>query len=109
MLSFGALLASLLDRREFSTRSFARAVKSSKSSISGITNGERTPPLDRLEKWCDVLALRGAERQHFLDLAALAHLPQEAQPRFLVWYEEYQELKAANAELTNPSRRVAER
>jgi transcriptional regulator with XRE-family HTH domain len=108
MLSFGTLLDTLLERRAFSTRSFARAVKSSKSSISGITTGDRTPPLDRLEKWCDVLGLRGAERQHFLDLAALAHLPVEAQPRFLAWYEEYQELKAAHAELIQ-SRRVAER
>jgi transcriptional regulator with XRE-family HTH domain len=108
MLSFGALLESLLERRAFSTRSFARAVKSSKSSVSGITNGERTPPLDRLEKWCDVLGLRGTERQHFLDLAALAHLPREAQPRFLAWYEEYQELKAANADLIQ-SRRIADR
>jgi transcriptional regulator with XRE-family HTH domain len=108
MLSFGSMLASLLERRAFSTRSFARAVKSSKSSISGITNGERTPPLDRLEKWCDVLGLRGADRQLFLDLAALAHLPHEAQPRFLAWFEEYQELKAAHAELIQ-SRRIAER
>ncbi len=108
MLSFGSLLESFLERREFSTRSVARAVKSSKSSISGITNGDRTPPLDRLDKWCDVLGLRGAERQLFLDLAALAHLPHDALPRFLAWYEEYQELKAAHAELIQ-SRRVAER
>jgi transcriptional regulator with XRE-family HTH domain len=108
MLSFGALLETLLERREFSTRSFARAVKSSKSSISGITNGERTPPLDRLDKWCDVLGLRGAERQQFLDLAALAHLPREAQPRFVLWYEEYQELRAAHAEYLQ-NRRVSER
>jgi transcriptional regulator with XRE-family HTH domain len=108
MQSFGSLLNSLLERRAYSTRAFARAVKSSKSSISGITNGERTPPLDRLEKWCDVLGLRGAERQLFLDLAALAHLPHDAQPRFLAWYEEYQELKAAHAELIQ-SRRIAER
>ena len=108
MQSFGTMLGSLLTRRDFSTRSFARAVKSSKSSISGITNNERTPPLDRLERWADVLALRGAERQLFIDLGALAHLPQEAQPRFLAWYDEYLELKAAHNEYLH-SRRVAER
>jgi transcriptional regulator with XRE-family HTH domain len=109
MTTFGALLETLLARRQFSTRSFARAVKSSKSSISGITNGERTPPLDRLEKWCDALGLRGQERQQFLDLAALAHLPQEARPRFFAWYDEYHRLKADYAELLAQTRRVAER
>jgi transcriptional regulator with XRE-family HTH domain len=109
MTTFGALLETLLARRQFSTRSFARAVKSSKSSISGIVNGDRTPPLDRLDKWCEMLGLRGAERQQFLDLAALAHLPHDARPRFFAWYADYQHLKAEYAELMTQSRRVAER
>lgn len=41
--------------------------------------GIRTPPLDRLQKWADILALAPAspERSDFLESGRLAHAPPE--------------------------------
>jgi transcriptional regulator with XRE-family HTH domain len=108
MATFGELLRTLLARRNLSERSFAAVAKSSKSSISGIIMGSRTPPLAHTDAWCDVLGLRGQERQYFLDLAALAHLPQPARDRFQQLLADYRTIKAENGELMSQVRRAAE-
>lgn len=109
MSAFGDLLGQLLESHQFTVRSFGTLVKSSKSSVNAIVLGNRTPPLESLELWCDTLNLEGDKRQRFLDLAALAHLPAEIRPKFESWYEEHQQLKADYADLLNQVRRVADK
>jgi transcriptional regulator with XRE-family HTH domain len=109
MSAFGDLFGQLLEARQFTVRSFGTLVKSSKSSVNAIVLGNRTPPLEALEQWCDTLNLRGDERQRFIDLAALAHLPTEVRPKFESWYEEHQQLKSDYADLLSQVRRVADK
>lgn len=63
--------------------------------LSKIVNGKVTPKMDRVVKWADALSLTGAERQRFIDLAAIAHLPTETQPRFARILDDYTKLRTA--------------
>ena len=81
-LTFGRYLDSLIERAGWSKAEFARRVKASPQSVSNITNDIRTPPADDVADWADALGLRGVERQRFLDLAAIAHLPPAVRPQF---------------------------
>jgi transcriptional regulator with XRE-family HTH domain len=101
-------LGRLLEEQQFTVRSFGEAVKLSKSSVSGIVQGIRTPPLESLYSWCDTLKLEGPARRRFLDLAALAHLPDAVRPRFEAWYDEHQKLKDGYLDLLRDVRRVAD-
>jgi hypothetical protein len=47
-------------------------------------------------------------RRRFLDLAALAHLPDAVRPRFEAWYAEHQKLKDDYLDLLRDVRRVAD-
>lgn len=38
--------------------------------------------MERLDAWAAALKLTEQEREHFLDLACIAHLPEEIRPRF---------------------------
>ncbi len=109
MSAFGALLAQLMELRGFTVRSFGDAVKSSKSTISGVVNDTRTPPLDDMDRWCETLGLRGADKVRFTDLASLAHLPKGVRERFETWYDEHQTLKTDYADLLRQVRRAAEK
>jgi transcriptional regulator with XRE-family HTH domain len=90
--AFGKCLMDAILRNGISQRSFAERVGAVGPHVSQIVNGLRTPPLDRVAVWADALGITGQERQRFLDLAAIAHLPAEAQPRFLLIHEEYHQL-----------------
>lgn len=88
--AFSDLLQSLIAPRFTSQREFARALgppskeHANASYISQVLADKKPPPLERLDTWADALELYGDERQRFMDLAAIAHLPVEVQPRFLV-------------------------
>lgn len=74
---FGDHLTQLLDRRGLTQAAFARRVGKAPGVINFIRVGKRTPPLAQMGRWAEVLELRGEERARFLELAALAHAPEE--------------------------------
>jgi hypothetical protein len=39
--------------------------------------------MERAELWADALGLAGSHRQRFLDLAAIAHMPESVQSRYI--------------------------
>ncbi len=80
--TFGRHFQQLLKRRKLTQLAFSKQTKTNKSLINNIIGGHRTPSPDLLDTWADGLGLIGPERQLFLDLAALAHLPLRFRPRF---------------------------
>lgn len=60
-----------------------RAIDSAQGYLSKVLAGTKPPPMDRIEAWATALGLTGADRERFIDLAAIAHLPAEVQPRFV--------------------------
>lgn len=85
---FSTLLKTLISQRFSSQREFVRHTRienedSGQGYVSKVIKGQKPPPMDRLPAWADALELYGDERQRFMDLAAIAHLPAEVQPRFV--------------------------
>jgi transcriptional regulator with XRE-family HTH domain len=82
-VEFGDLLRVLIERMPMTRVEFAEKTGIAASFVSNLIAGDRSPPPDRLELFADVLGLRGREREHFLDLAMLAHLPRDLHPRWI--------------------------
>ncbi len=83
MMPFGRLLKHHISASGRSISAWSRAVGITQGFASNLTAGRRTPPLGELERWADSLTLVGDERQRFIDLAAIAHLPATAQARLI--------------------------
>ena len=111
--AFGREVKSRLKALGISQRAFATAVGVSQANLNKILNGTHgapPPPTGvQLQLWAGIVQVLGDERQRFIDLAALAHLPTGARGRFESWYEEHQQLKADYADLLNQVRRVADK
>lgn len=75
-----------------SLAAFARSVGVTTGQITNVIKGRRTISSSDAVAWAEALALEGRERQRFIDLAAIAHLPSESRPRFLKIYEDYHRL-----------------
>lgn len=95
------LLRKLIDSGRFkSRRDFARvaegdeAEESAHRYLTKVLNDGRPPMFERVEAWADALELYGDERQQFLDLAAIAHLPTSVQPRFVALLRQFLTLKS---------------
>lgn len=78
---------------------FCRRIGSPAGWVQQIREGKKTPPLDRMKNWADVLLLKGTDRQRFCDLAAVMHLPEVARPRFAALVEATYRRKAKEPEL----------
>ena len=96
---FSILLKALISKRFSSQREFVRHAYSGDEGsgsayVSKVLKGQKPPPMDRLPAWADALELYGDERQPFLDLAAIAHLPVEVQPRFVSLLRQAKSLQA---------------
>lgn len=92
--SFGAHLQSLLTERGLSGLGFARRVGTASSTISQISSGKRTPPLERMDAWATALGLKGAARARFIELAQLAHCPEPIAREYVRQQERLLELEA---------------
>ena len=80
---FGSLLGDLITDAGMNRADFAHRAHVSASFVSNVIHDDRSPPPDALERWADLLALRGRKREHFLDMAMLRHLPAEVRPRWI--------------------------
>lgn len=86
--TFAGILAKRIDAMFDSRRAFIRAAEpkanenAAQSYLSQVIAGKKPPPIDRIDAWADALELKDKERDHFIDLACLAHLPIEVQPHF---------------------------
>jgi hypothetical protein len=54
---------------------FAKKGGLSSAQMSRVTTGQRSPPLERINVWADLLELHGEDRSQFVELAHLAHCP----------------------------------
>jgi transcriptional regulator with XRE-family HTH domain len=99
MTSFGTFMRQALSRCDITVRGFSRAVSLSPATISLILSGKRTPPIDRLDQWADVLHLTGDTRQRFRLLAACAHIPTDIRAEFEGFVEAFLTLRYEAAEI----------
>jgi len=77
VLPFAVIFQRALERSKLSQRQFALAVPCNQTLVSKVLRQERTPPLDRLDRWMQVLHLPQDERESFRLAALLAHAPPE--------------------------------
>lgn len=90
-----------------SATDFAKTAGVAMSSVSQISTGKRTPPLDAVGSWADLLKLGAESRQKFMDLAALAHIPDQGmRDRFLVWLDKSEQQDQEIAELRTQVRQL---
>jgi hypothetical protein len=91
--AFGEALQAAIAAKGISVKSWAeKMIGSTHGQVFNVIAGRRTPPLDEVERWATKLGLEGRERQRFLDLAALAHLPIEIEARMLRTFAEHAEM-----------------
>jgi hypothetical protein len=81
MTAFGDNLRKHLAASKTTVLSFAGKVGHSQGFVSMIMAGKRTAPLDRMDRWCEAMGLRGKEKLLFKDLAAVTHVPHLFRPR----------------------------
>jgi len=81
--TFGAHLVAYIKAAGLSMNGFAKSVDAGSSSVSQIAGGIRTPPLDQIERWSDVLKLKGEKRAEFLEMACLEHCPDPIRSEYL--------------------------
>ncbi|HYE06501.1 MAG TPA: helix-turn-helix transcriptional regulator [Planctomycetota bacterium] len=86
--AFGQFMKERWEKLGLHQAEFCRRVGKPAGWVQQIREGKKTPPLGEMATWANVLDLTGVDRQRFFDLAAVAHLPEEAQPRFLTLVDE---------------------
>lgn len=88
---FGDLLKALWQERGLHQAEFCRRVGAPAGWVQQIREAKKSPPLDRMPQWADVLELTAARRRLFLDMAAVMHLPEHQdldgtlRVRFALW------------------------
>ena len=92
-------LVALIERKYGKQRgnlaAFARSVGITTGQITNVIKGRRTISTAAAVAWADALDLVGRERQRFLDLAAIAHLPEDVQPRFIKILDRLESIESA--------------
>ncbi len=91
--AFGSALKAAIQAKGLSVNAWAEEVLGgTHGQVFNVIAGRRTPPLDEVERWATKLGLEGKDRQTFLDLAALTHLPVDVEARFLRILKEHDKL-----------------
>jgi transcriptional regulator with XRE-family HTH domain len=100
---FTTFLRGFLEQRGMSQRDFAKAIGTTQSAISHYLADRAPPPLDQIDAWAKALEIPigSAEHARFVDLAALAHLPAEARPRFERMLDRIEAIEATLAPLAD--------
>lgn len=107
MSTFGKALLSELTGQKISQSAFSRTIGHPVAWINQIIHGHRTPPLDEVEGWADKLGLTGRDKVRFVNLAALAHLPDAVAQRFVKILDEHERLLADYHRLATTVKRAA--
>lgn len=81
--SFGSYLREAIRGARLTKTAFADQARISKSFVSDLIANRRTPPLEDVGRWAEILGLRGDARERFEDLAVIAHVPDPGRDRFL--------------------------
>lgn len=77
--AFATHLRALIAAAYPSLRAFVRAAEPERNEdaavayLSKVLQGQKPPPLERIEAWADALRLRGTGRQRFIEDAHLLH------------------------------------
>lgn len=101
MQRFGPLLVEYIERIGQTGNGFAKKIGAGSSTISQISTGKRTPPLDQIDHWADVLGLKGEKRLEFLELACLEHCPEPIRAEYMRLKSQVQKLEARVTKLEN--------
>ena len=91
---FARFFADALDQAKILRKDFAVKAGTSPGFVTDMIQGRRTPPLERITEWAELLGLKGRKRETFFELAAIAHLPPLAQPHFLNILQRLDKLEA---------------
>jgi transcriptional regulator with XRE-family HTH domain len=70
--TFGGMLASLLKKREWTLREFARRTGNTHAWIGRVARGEAAPSEANLQKWSATLGLQGEGLRLFLESGVAA-------------------------------------
>lgn len=70
-----SLFQHYIDRHKMTHSEFAERAGTSQPVIHTYITGRSKPQLNDLDRWCDVLELKGREREQFVWLAHEAHTP----------------------------------
>lgn len=82
---FGELLKAHWQHLGLHQAEFCRRIGKPGGWIQQIREAKKTPPLDQMPVWADVLGLTGPARQLFLDAATVMHIPASHRMRFLAF------------------------
>lgn len=72
-----------LRRKRLSVSEFSRLAKRSQQSVHGYSVGKVRPPVELMDSFCDVLGLRGSEREQFRLSAWEAWTPEPVWKRLM--------------------------
>lgn len=109
LTEFGELFVDLAERHYGSVRGLARHLfpkeEDTKASQWGkYAHGKQRPPFELWNMWADAFHLEGADRQWFMDLAAIANIPVQVRARFVAIVQRQKDLKSlalSNEKLLN--------
>ena len=82
-LNFYELLFIYMRRKGLNKTAFAKAAGISKQLMTNFTKQDRSAPLEKIDRCAEVLGLSKNEKQLLRDLAAVTHMPDESQARFV--------------------------
>lgn len=108
-LAFGEMLKTAIEAAGLSVREWAETrAATTNGQVFNIIAGRRTPPIDQVQKWGDLLGFTGERADRFYELACIAHLPDQVQAFFVKNMERRYELEGDYLRLLSDYRRVAE-
>jgi len=107
--AFAHYFRSLIERSGLTQTALAGRSGCPLGTLNNAVTGNRPPSIRYLQAWVEGLELVGEEAQRFLDLAAIAHLPEEMQPRFEQLLEDFSALRGDYDELLRTVRHLADR
>ncbi len=90
---FGDLFWFWIQKRGLKQSEFAKKAGKSAGVIQYIRQGKRSPPTNKFQDWADILSLTGEDRERFILMATMAHLPKAVQPAFTKHVEDHLRLK----------------
>lgn len=105
--AFAIALLDALTAKKLNQTEFGALTGHPRAFINQLLHSTRTPPLDEVDGWADKLGLTGRAKVRFVNLAALAHLPDSVAQRFITIIDEHDRLLADYQNLAATVKRAA--